>query len=288
MTYIHTPISALSRLENIKAIYLIKDYEKKFSKNKNSYFLLTLADATGSVKGISWTFRDVNESIIGKYLAIEATINNNHKIQLKINQAKILDKPLIDILNYQPGLPLNVIDVYWYEILETIKLVEDEDLKNILNYVFHNDSVDATPLKTSPTEKILMRGGLLHNLYYGLRAITRLHDVYAGSSIKLDKDYLITAWLLSKIDTPSFYKIDSPLFEKTEKGHLLNEEFSAYAKVQQLYIAVESYISREIPSHKKNLLNHLLLKTTGNIAETVILDVIRNLEIINGRNYYKL
>lgn len=286
MNYIHTPISALARLEQVKAIYLIKDYEKKFSRNKDSYFLLTLADATGSVKGLSWTFKDVNESIIGKYLAIEATVNN--KTQLKIHQAKILDRPLIDIVNYQPGLPSNVIDVYWYEILETIKLVEDEDLKNILTYVFHNESIDSTLLKISPTEKILMRGGLLHNLYYGLRAIVRLHDVYAGSNIKLDKDYLITAWLLSRIDTPSFYKIDSPLFEKTEKGYLLDETICNYAKVQQLYIAVESFISKEISTYKKNRLNHLLLNTTSDIPETIVLNTVNNLEIINGRNYYKL
>ena len=236
MRYINT----LHEGETIRNVYLCKGKRSAETRNGRPYDNLILQDKTGTLDGKVW---DPNSGGIADYGEI---ISYNNNLQLNIKQIRKAQEGEYIAADYMPTTEKST-DGMYEELLGYIKKVENQYLRQVLEYYFVKDETFIRNFKGHSAAKTVhhgFAGGLLEHTL----SVVKFCDYMVGAYPILNKDLLFTAAICHDIgktkELSSF-----PENDYTDEGQLLGH---IVIGVEMIGDAV-----RNIPDFPEKLANEL-------------------------------
>ena len=242
-------ISGLCEGETIRNVYLCKGKRSAETRNGKPYDNLILQDKTGTLDGKVW---DPNSQGIADYDEkdfIEVfgdIINYNGNLQMNIRQIRVAQEGEYNPADYMPTTEKST-DGMYEELLGYIKKVENQYLRQVLEYYFVKDETFIRNFKGHSAAKTVhhgFAGGLLEHTL----SVVKFCDYMVGAYPILNKDLLFTAAICHDIgktkELSSF-----PENDYTDEGQLLGH---IVIGVEMIGDAV-----RNIPDFPEKLANEL-------------------------------
>ena len=245
MRYINT----LHEGETIRNVYLCKGKRSAETRNGRPYDNLILQDKTGTLAGNVW---DPNSGGIADYDEMDfievygEIISYNNNLQLNIKQIRKAQEGEYIAADYMPTTEKST-DGMYEELLGYIKKVENQYLRQVLEYYFVKDETFIRNFKGHSAAKTVhhgFAGGLLEHTL----SVVKFCDYMVGAYPILNKDLLFTAAICHDIgktkELSSF-----PENDYTDEGQLLGH---IVIGVEMIGDAV-----RNIPDFPEKLANEL-------------------------------
>ena len=245
MRYINT----LHEGETIRNVYLCKGKRSAETRNGRPYDNLILQDKTGTLDGKVW---DPNSGGIADYDALDfievygEIISYNNNLQMNIKQIRKVQEGEYIAADYMPTTEKST-DGMYEELLGYIKKVDNQYLRQVLDYYFIKDETFIRNFKGHSAAKTVhhgFAGGLLEHTL----SVVKFCDYMAGAYPILNKDLLFTAAICHDIgktkELSSF-----PENDYTDEGQLLGH---IVIGVEMIGDAV-----RNIPDFPEKLANEL-------------------------------
>ena len=242
-------IDGLCEGETIRNVYLCKGKRSAETRNGKPYDNLILQDKTGTLDGKVW---DPNSQGIADYDEkdfIEVfgdVINYNGNLQLNIRQIRKAEEGEYNPADYMPTTEKST-DGMYEELLGYIKKVDNQYLRQVLDYYFIKDETFIRNFKGHSAAKTVhhgFAGGLLEHTL----SVVKFCDYMVGAYPILNKDLLFTAAICHDIgktkELSSF-----PENDYTDEGQLLGH---IVIGVEMIGDAV-----RNIPDFPEKLANEL-------------------------------
>ena len=245
MRYINT----LHEGETIRNVYLCKGKRSAETRNGRPYDNLILQDKTGTLDGKVW---DPNSGGISDYDELDfievygEIISYNNNLQMNIKQIRKVQEGEYIAADYMPTTEKST-DGMYEELLGYIKKVDNQYLRQVLDYYFIKDETFIRNFKGHSAAKTVhhgFAGGLLEHTL----SVVKFCDYMAGAYPILNKDLLFTAAICHDIgktkELSSF-----PENDYTDEGQLLGH---IVIGVEMIGDAV-----RNIPDFPEKLANEL-------------------------------
>ena len=245
MRYINT----LHEGETIRNVYLCKGKRSAETRNGRPYDNLILQDKTGTLDGKVWA---PNSGGIADYDEMDfievygEIISYNNNLQLNIKQIRKAQEGEYIAADYMPTTEKST-DGMYEELLGYIKKVENQYLRQVLEYYFVKDETFIRNFKGHSAAKTVhhgFAGGLLEHTL----SVVKFCDYMVGAYPILNKDLLFTAAICHDIgktkELSSF-----PENDYTDEGQLLGH---IVIGVEMIGDAV-----RNIPDFPEKLANEL-------------------------------
>lgn len=245
MRYINT----LHEGETIRNVYLCKGKRSAETRNGRPYDNLILQDKTGTLDGKVW---GPNSGGIADYDEMDfievygEIISYNNNLQLNIKQIRKAQEGEYIAADYMPTTEKST-DGMYEELLGYIKKVENQYLRQVLEYYFVKDETFIRNFKGHSAAKTVhhgFAGGLLEHTL----SVVKFCDYMVGAYPILNKDLLFTAAICHDIgktkELSSF-----PENDYTDEGQLLGH---IVIGVEMIGDAV-----RNIPDFPEKLANEL-------------------------------
>ena len=245
MRYINT----LHEGETIRNVYLCKGKRSAETRNGRPYDNLILQDKTVTLDGQVW---DPNSGGIADYDEMDfievygEIISYNNNLQLNIKQIRKAQEGEYIAADYMPTTEKST-DGMYEELLGYIKKVENQYLRQVLEYYFVKDETFIRNFKGHSAAKTVhhgFAGGLLEHTL----SVVKFCDYMVGAYPILNKDLLFTAAICHDIgktkELSSF-----PENDYTDEGQLLGH---IVIGVEMIGDAV-----RNIPDFPEKLANEL-------------------------------
>ena len=242
-------IDGLCEGETIRNVYLCKGKRSAETRNGKPYDNLILQDKTGTLDGKVW---DPNSQGIADYDEMDfievygEIISYNNNLQLNIKQIRKAQEGEYIAADYMPTTEKST-DGMYEELLGYIKKVENQYLRQVLEYYFVKDETFIRNFKGHSAAKTVhhgFAGGLLEHTL----SVVKFCDYMAGAYPILNKDLLFTAAICHDIgktkELSSF-----PENDYTDEGQLLGH---IVIGVEMIGDAV-----RNIPDFPEKLANEL-------------------------------
>ena len=242
-------IDGLCEGETIRNVYLCKGKRSAETRNGKPYDNLILQDKTGTLDGKVW---DPNSQGIADYDEMDFIevygdiISYNNNLQLNIKQIRKAQEGEYIAADYMPTTEKST-DGMYEELLGYIKKVENQYLRQVLEYYFVKDETFIRNFKGHSAAKTVhhgFAGGLLEHTL----SVVKFCDYMVGAYPILNKDLLFTAAICHDIgktkELSSF-----PENDYTDEGQLLGH---IVIGVEMIGDAV-----RNIPDFPEKLANEL-------------------------------
>ncbi len=219
----------LSVGDDIEDIFVVK-FKKPIDKYSGGWrFELRLGDKTGEINAKFWgpEEKDVVEEIYNSFEKDDVVLVKGRVSEYRnLKEITIYEiKPVHDG-EYDPyafiGRAERPIEEMYNELLEKIKSVQDEDMRNLLENVFIKDDYIREKFKTSPAAIFKHHnyiGGLIEHTLNVVKILEELAKIHK----ELDRDLLITGGLLHDIGKiESFHVTNNISVTKHERieGHI--------------------------------------------------------------------
>ena len=245
MRYINT----LHEGETIRNVYLCKGKRSAETRNGRPYDNLILQDKTGTLDGKVW---DPNSGGISDYDELDfievygEIISYNNNLQMNIKQIRKVQEGEYIAADYMPTTEKST-DGMYEELLGYIKKVDNQYLRQVLDYYFIKDETFIRNFKGHSAAKTVhhgFAGGLLEHTL----SVVKFCDYMAGAYPILNKDLLFTAAICHDIgktkELSSF-----PENDYTDDGQLLGHIIIGIEMIDDAI--------REIPEFPKQLASEL-------------------------------
>ncbi len=217
MRYINT----LKEGETIRNIYLCKGKRSAETRNGKPYDNLILQDKTGTLDGKVW---DPNSGGVADYDEMDFievfgdVVSYNNNLQLNIRQLRKAYEDEYVAADYMPTTEKNTEEMY-NELLKYIKKIDNQYLRQLVEYFFVKDEKFIKKFKTHSAAKSVhhgFAGGLLEHTL----SVVKFCEYMVGAYPILKKDLLYAAALchdIGKIKELSSF----PENDYTDDGQLL-------------------------------------------------------------------
>ncbi|MBW1650240.1 MAG: HD domain-containing protein [Deltaproteobacteria bacterium] len=243
--------------EFIKDLFLVTGKAVSYKKDGNKYIVITVADKTGTIKGVAWdNVEKIYETLCSAdYAIIAGNITEfNNSLQIVIKDVFAPDNDSIDSSDFIPSAKADV-EIMFERLLKLIETINRPYLKKLL-YLFFNDDNLKTRFKNAPAGKKMHHaylGGLLeHSLSVGLLA-----DKIAGHYKGIDVDLLKTGAILH--DIGKIEEFNYQLFiDYSDSGRLLNHIIIGAEMISDKIRAVSDF-----PEKEALLLKHMIISHHG-------------------------
>lgn len=235
MKYINT----LREDEDVRGIYLCKQYQSLKTKAGKSYYSLTLTDKTGTLDAKVWDIG--NPGVYDDFNAMDY-VNVNGRItsfqgslQLNITNIRKANEGEYDPADYAPCSSKDIEQMY-KEVLGYVNNTKQPYLKALLTEFFINDEKIISAFKKSSAAKSIHHafiGGLLEHTL----SVTGTCKFLAAHYPFLQKDLLISAALLhdiGKIKEISAFPENDYTNEGNLIGHLVIGSEMIAEKVKEI------------------------------------------------------
>lgn len=244
MRYINT----LHEGETIRNVYLCKGKRSAETRNGRPYDNLILQDKTGTLDGKVWDPNSVESQIMMRWILLKYMVKSSAiiticSLTLQIRKAQEGEYIAAD---YMPTTEKST-DGMYEELLGYIKKVENQYLRQVLEYYFVKDETFIRNFKGHSAAKTVhhgFAGGLLEHTL----SVVKFCDYMVGAYPILNKDLLFTAAICHDIgktkELSSF-----PENDYTDEGQLLGH---IVIGVEMIGDAV-----RNIPDFPEKLANEL-------------------------------
>lgn len=275
-------INELRDGDNIREIYLCKNFQSLQSKLGKTYYALTLQDKTGTVDGKVW---EINNGIghfeVMDFICVEArVVLYQDKPQLNISRIRKATEGEYDPICYMPCSKRDIEEMY-KELIGYINSVKEPHLKALLNDFFVNDKEFIKAFKLHSAAKTVHHGFIGGLLEHTL-SVTGLCDGFAKHYPFLNRDLIVTAAIchdIGKIQELS----DFPENDYTDAGNLLGHIVIGAEMVGERARKIDGF-----PKVLENELKHCILAHHGkyeygspklpSIAEAMALNFADNLD----------
>lgn len=257
-------IENLNSRRKIQSQFVIADKVMKKARTGRNYIDVILTDKTGRITGRMFPQEDFelkyDELCVGDICRILGKVNeyphgsgNFNIIIERINSLFEEEYELDDFIITSNKDKLSLIA----DIKDTIKEIENEYLKNLLEAFFFDDTF-INEFINSPSAKIHHHnylGGLLEHTSEVLRICKTACELF----LELDKDLLYSGAILHDIGKLRTYDYDLVKIEFTEQGRLLDHLYLSCDMVKEKLLEVE------MPEELSNKLLHLILSHHGEV-----------------------
>ncbi len=188
-------------------------------RNGKPYIDLELIDKTGTIKGKIWSdnlpYIDKSQLKEGNVVKITGTINEfNSKLQINITSlSKTEDFDLSDFIS----TTTKNIDLLMQDIQNTIDLIENPNLQNVLNEILqsHKDEIMKSPAAKSIHHNYI--GGLVEHIVEMLK----ISDIVTKLYPEANKDIITAGIILHDIGKIYELEVNGFQINYTVKGKLL-------------------------------------------------------------------
>lgn len=241
----------------IDDIFVLAEKTVAQKKDGNNYLNVTLADKTGSIKGVVW---DNVDRIIaglssGDVVSIQATVNEyKGAAQLVIKNMAPCPAEAVDPSEFLPATRLDIENMF-ERLLKIAAALQDGHLKALLN-AFWNDEEFVRRFKTAPAAKKMHHayiGGLLEHTL----SMATLAEKIAGHYSGIDRDLLITGAILHDIgktrELEYTFKIDY-----SDQGRLLSHIVIGLEMIADKLANINDF-----PDEQELLLKHMIVSHHG-------------------------
>lgn len=241
----------------IDDIFVLAEKTVAQKKDGNNYLNVTLADKTGSIKGVVWDNVDriVAGLSSGDVVSIQATVNEyKGAAQLVIKNMAPCPAEAVDPSEFLPATRLDIENMF-ERLLKIAAALQDGHLKVLLN-AFWNDEEFVRQFKTAPAAKKMHHayiGGLLEHTL----SMATLAEKIAGHYSGIDRDLLITGAILHDIgktrELEYTFKIDY-----SDQGRLLSHIVIGLEMIADKLVNINDF-----PEEQELLLKHMIVSHHG-------------------------
>lgn len=238
--------------------FAVKEFKSLETKNKQTYYKVSLVDKTGEISGNVW-----NDNLVyiekgafteGNVVMINAMVEEyKGNLQLNIQSASKVDEAQLDeFLEYSNF----DIEEMWQSVCTYIEKIEDDEIKNLLKRIFENPEI-LIKYKTYPAATTVhhtFQGGLIEHVLEMLDLAYSIKKYYPEANY----DYVIAGIILHDIGKITELELKGVVTQYSFEGHLIGHLAKSY-KITDDY-------GRGIVSDKKLLLlEHVILSHHGEL-----------------------
>lgn len=250
--------------KQISSQFIVREKEIKVSQNGNRYIELIISDKTGDIVGryfSNGTVDDIYNYInLGDVYSISGRTNEfpkgSGKVNIIINN---VTKVLEEEYNQDDFLKIstkNKQDLL-LKIKKTIKNMENDSLKNLLN-TFFNDELFLVKFIDAPAARYYHHnylGGLLEHTVEVLELCKKVSEIFPD----LNEDLFYTGAILHDIGKIEVYDYKLGTILYSEKGNLLDHVFISADMVKIKMDAIN------MPEGLKDQILHIILSHHGDV-----------------------
>ncbi|MGM0641158.1 MAG: 3'-5' exoribonuclease YhaM family protein [Thermotogota bacterium] len=263
--FIYEKINLINELEpgqNVEIQGKLISKRTQNTKDGKSFLLITIADKTGSLRGIDWFNPEKNEKLVigdiisvkGKIVVFENRLQIN--IDKKENSIKKVAYEEIQTDKYisQSNKSINNL---MEKLKSLIEQIEDIKLKEILKNILLNSLVSKQYQKAPAAMSIhhAYKHGLLDHSLNVTELSLKISENY--NDYKVNKDILIAGSLLHDIGKIKEYKTTKAGIDKTEVGEMIGH--------MNLGISILESFFENISEEIKNHIYHIILSHHGEL-----------------------
>ena len=236
-------IKKLDKPGFIESKFAISDKIMKTSTNGNPYLDVTLTDKTGQFDGR--IFHDVDEIYekinVGSVCLIKGKIGEfppgSGRFNMVINSITELKETEYQNEDFK-RVSVNDVKVYLEFIASTIDLIKNQDLKNLLN-AFFSDETFLSEFSMAPAAIVHhhnYEGGLLDHTVEVLKLSKTTTELFPD----LDKDILYAGVLLHDLGKMKTYTYGNGIIGYSEEGDMLDHIYLSCEMVKEKMDALET------------------------------------------------
>lgn len=238
-------------------VFVLSEKNIAQKKDGNNYLNVTLADKTGSIKGVVWDNVDqiVAGISAGDFVQVNGNVNEYRgTAQLVIRQMASLPAEIVDPAQFLPATTRNI-DSMFERLVKLSATLETGYLKALLE-AFWNDPEFVGHFKAAPAAKKMHHayiGGLLEHTL----SMASLADKVAAHYGGVDRDLLIAGTILHDIGKTK--ELDYQFnIDYSDQGRLLSHIVIGIEMVEAKLAEIEDF-----PEDQKLLLKHMIVSHHG-------------------------
>jgi len=213
-------IEDLRENEHIIEHYLCKQKQSLKTRSGKTYLSLRLVDKTGTIDAKIWEMNnDIQSFEEGDMVKIDSNIvTYQNELQLKINKLRRSREGEYIPGNYIPMTDKDI-DALYNDVLDIIKSITHQHIRQLLENILVKDSVRAEAFKTRSAAKHMHHaymGGLLEHTI----SVAQICDFMSGRYKHINRDILMCSALLH--DIGKIYELsEMPINDYTDDGQML-------------------------------------------------------------------
>jgi 3'-5' exoribonuclease len=204
--------------ERIKGQYLVTNVSKGVTSNNATYLTVTFQDKTGSIDGKLWeaTPSDIDLFSVGTIVNLDAdVINYRSNLQLKIQDAVVIDPKLVDPSQFTMAAPIPLPEME-SELEHVLDGIEDGQIKLLVTTLIKDHYADFITFPAAVRNHHEYTSGLLYHTLSMVKLAQAILPHYPG----INKDLLIAGVLLH--DLGKTIELSGPIVPKyTTTGRLI-------------------------------------------------------------------
>lgn len=238
-------------------IFVLSEKFLSQKRDGNNFLNVTLADKTGTVKGVVWDNVDQISAGVssGDFVHIRGSVNEYREaFQLVI---KNMEKCSADVINPSDFLPTTSrdIDSMFARLLRITASIENAYFKKLIE-AFWNDKEFVHKFKTAPAAKKMHHayiGGLLEHTL----SMVSLADKVAGHYSGIDRDLLLAGATLHDIGKIKEFEYQFSI-DYSDAGRLLSHIVMGIEMIDAKLAGIEDF-----PKDQMLLLKHMIVSHHG-------------------------
>ncbi|MEA3416009.1 MAG: HD domain-containing protein [Thermodesulfobacteriota bacterium] len=254
-------INAIKAGDAIDDIFVLSEKTLSQKRDGKNFLNITVADKSGSIKGVVWDNVDQIASGItaGGFVNIKGKISEyKGMLQLGVKTMAAVSPDSVNPSDFIPATDLNIDDMY-IRLLKTTASIETGYLKELLE-AFWDDEDFVRKFKTAPAAKKMHHaylGGLLEHTLSMTILANKIANHYSEYYTGIDRDLLLTGAVLHDIGkTIEFdYKFN---IDYSVQGRLLNHIVIGVEMLDEKIRKIKDF-----PEEQAILLKHMIVSHHG-------------------------
>ena len=237
-------------------LVVVKAEMRAFTSKPGQFLAVKLRDKSGEIEGKMWepTPNLLEKLKPGSPVAVQGRLSKwRDRFELTIDNLEVLAPESINPADFLPSCKTPVSEL-WSDLEELVSLVDDRDLKGLLQLFMEGDLKDAfckAPASRSWHHGYL--GGLLEHTVHVAKTCRHV----AEQQNDVDLSMLITGAIFHDLGKIDDYRFDT-VIEHTMSGKLLGHIMTGYRRLSEMVAQIPAF-----PEEKLMRLSHIIVSHHG-------------------------
>ena len=252
-----TFIDQIKAGESVSDMFVLAEKALSQKRDGSNYLNVTIADKTGSMKGVVWDRADqIAEGVVsGDVVHVQGKVSEyKESLQVVIKKMTPAAAAQIDSSDFMPVTPHNI-EVMFDRLVKKTEEMKTACLKSLMDAFWRDKSLVAK-FKKAPAAKRMHHayiGGLLEHTLSMAILVERIGGHYSG----IDMDLLLTGVVLH--DLGKIHEFDYTLtIDYSDAGRLLSHIVIGIQLLEEKLKKIDDF-----PEETANLLKHMIISHHG-------------------------
>ncbi len=196
----YQPVSGLNPSDKVDSIYHLQSVDQRLKKNGEPFYMLQLADSTGTINCVMW---DNHAELINAVIKVDDFVHvfgdvgeYNGKPQLTVKRIALIEDENVDLSFFLPVSPKDRGEME-KELDQWIDKVQNPECQKLLQVMFGNSKLRELYCQAPAAARI--HQAYVHGLLEHTLNVMKLADGIANIYEPVNRDILITGTLLHDI-----------------------------------------------------------------------------------------